>query len=170
MRPLEDEKDVDRRTFLGSAAMAGVAVILAACGGGGGNSPPTGPSGGTNTGTGAGGTGTGGTGTGGTGTTSLTVRLADFPALLLVGGVANVGTLGATPVAVVRNGTASFLALSRICTHQGCQIDIGGPGFNCPCHGSQFDKDGKNVAGPAPSPLARLAATLSPDGAQLTIA
>ncbi len=50
-----------------------------------------------------------------------------------------------------------YLALSDVCTHQGCEVNWSPPDnrFLCPCHGSQYDKLGKNVAGPAPKPLLR---------------
>lgn len=57
-------------------------------------------------------------------------------------------------------------AMSAVCTHLGCTVkyqDVQSE-FHCPCHGSKFDKDGKNIAGPAPRPLPRLDATVTRDG------
>ncbi|HEX2909547.1 MAG TPA: metallophosphoesterase [Chloroflexia bacterium] len=59
-------------------------------------------------------------------------------------------------VFVVQQGQ-EYLALSDICTHQGCEVnwDAKNNLFQCPCHGSQYDLTGKNIAGPAPRPLPR---------------
>ena len=48
-----------------------------------------------------------------------------------------------------------FYAVSSICTHLGCNVRWNGDrgGFDCPCHGSVFDQNGKNIGGPAPKPL-----------------
>ena len=52
------------------------------------------------------------------------------------------------------------------CTHLGCTpnwFDAEGR-FKCPCHGSNFNKDGDVIAGPAPKPLWRCAIKLADDG------
>jgi Rieske Fe-S protein len=57
-----------------------------------------------------------------------------------------------------------LLALYRKCTHLGCVVpwrpdeqsedSLAGSGrFNCPCHGSRFDRYGTVRGGPAPRPL-----------------
>ncbi len=55
-------------------------------------------------------------------------------------------------------GRPQIFALRAACTHLGCvtQWHEGRQEFRCPCHGSAFTKEGKNVAGPAPRPLERL--------------
>lgn len=55
-------------------------------------------------------------------------------------------------VFVVREGT-HLRALSAVCTHLGCTVGRADQGFHCPCHGSLFDAGGRNLAGPAPTPL-----------------
>ena len=52
----------------------------------------------------------------------------------------------------------AFEAISSVCTHMGCTVAPAGDGFRCPCHGSTFDRDGRNTGGPAPRPLARFPA------------
>jgi cytochrome b6-f complex iron-sulfur subunit len=58
----------------------------------------------------------------------------------------------------------SFRAVSAICTHLGCTVNLAGRGFHCPCHGSVFNQNGKVESGPAPAPLPWLLVTLSRDG------
>jgi len=57
---------------------------------------------------------------------------------------------------------AGFFAMSSVCTHLGCmtRYDDARQGIFCPCHGSQYDKQGRVTGGPAPRPLVRLELTL----------
>ena len=57
-----------------------------------------------------------------------------------------------------------FEALSLVCPHLGCQVDIKNAGFECPCHGSQFNSDGGLVKGPANSPLRKLRVETTQEG------
>lgn len=55
-----------------------------------------------------------------------------------------------------------LLAVDATCTHLGCQImweETAGQ-FRCPCHGSQFARDGRVISGPATRPLTRYRVTL----------
>ena len=49
---------------------------------------------------------------------------------------------------LVRRG-AAVSALSAVCPHLGCTVDLGpdGKGFYCPCHTSHFDASGERAAG-----------------------
>lgn len=70
---------------------------------------------------------------------------------------------GASAYVTKRDG--GFYALSSKCTHRGCEV-LWLPGhnsFQCPCHGAQYDADGKNTRGPAQSPLAVLATHVDHD-------
>ena len=43
-------------------------------------------------------------------------------------------------------------AVSLVCTHLGCTVNRVTTGFQCPCHGSQYDEDGIVVGGPSGLP------------------
>ena len=62
------------------------------------------------------------------------------------------------------NGPDGFFTVSSVCTHLGCNVKRAATGFECPCHGSRFDENGRVVHGPAPKPLAWFALSLSPRG------
>jgi len=60
---------------------------------------------------------------------------------------------------------AGIYAISAVCTHLGCLVTHEeAAGFDCPCHGSTFDSDGRVTAGPAPKPLPWLELTVAPSG------
>ena len=61
-----------------------------------------------------------------------------------------------TYIIVQNDGEISNFGLNAICTHLGCVVpwDSGANKFICPCHGSQYDTNGKVVRGPAPLSLA----------------
>lgn len=94
-----------------------------------------------------------------------TLAQADVDAA--VGGLAT--TVGDHPVLVRRVG-AGYEAVSRRCTHAGCETQwlLGTQEFHCPCHGGVFDAAGSPTEGPPPRPLPRLVATAS--GGVITIA
>jgi cytochrome b6-f complex iron-sulfur subunit len=95
---------------------------------------------------------------------TLDLNLAENTALNTTGGTKIVQTL------IVANiGGGAFVALSSICTHNGCTVDYntGVSRFVCPCHGSSFSTTGSVVNGPAASPLASYA--VSKAGNVLTI-
>lgn len=66
---------------------------------------------------------------------------------------------------VVREKNRLYAILAK-CTHLGCTpnwfADEGV--FKCPCHGSQFNSNGANFAGPAPRPLDRCRIYIGNDG------
>jgi Rieske Fe-S protein len=51
-------------------------------------------------------------------------------------------------LAVVQ-ASGSFHALDLTCTHLGCTVLATPKGFQCPCHGSRFDPEGRVLKGPA---------------------
>ena len=62
------------------------------------------------------------------------------------------GKAGQVPYPVVNMG---FVIFSPICPHLGCRFDYAADQnkFLCPCHGSQYTRDGAHIAGPAPRGL-----------------
>jgi len=42
---------------------------------------------------------------------------------------------------------------TAVCTHLGCTVNMVETGYACPCHGSTYDRHGRNTGGPAPRPL-----------------
>jgi hypothetical protein len=75
---------MDRRTFVTSTAVAGVAALLASCLGAGGSTGPSWFSG------------------------PLTIRTSDYPALATPGGIARTQDGNGSPVAVVRVADSSM--------------------------------------------------------------
>lgn len=62
------------------------------------------------------------------------------------------------PVMIINRGTSTqsdFVALSKICTHLACIVELRGKEIPCPCHAGIFDLDGINISGPPPMPLAK---------------
>ena len=59
-------------------------------------------------------------------------------------------------LAYVRNdGDEKFTAISNTCMHVGCPVQANATGFACPCHGGQYDSEGRRIAGPPVRPLNR---------------
>lgn len=64
---------------------------------------------------------------------------------------------------VVREPGRLFVIFAQ-CTHLGCTPDWEPSQniFHCPCHGSEYDSEGVNFAGPAPRPMDRCHIILDP--------
>lgn len=60
-----------------------------------------------------------------------------------------------TKLAVYRDDNGQVHCVSAVCTHLGCIVDWNDAekSWDCPCHGSRFEVDGKVIEGPAISPL-----------------
>ena len=72
-------------------------------------------------------------------------------------------TLPEVPAVLIHNN-AGFTALSLVCTHLGCTVEVQPDGFACPCHGSRFNKNGYPVKGPATTSLKALRVEQTADG------
>ena len=66
---------------------------------------------------------------------------------------------------IIINTGDGFIALSSVCTHQGCQVGYNHSNTNlpCPCHGSVFSTTGSVLEGPADSPLKKYEVTQEGD-------
>jgi Rieske Fe-S protein len=73
---------------------------------------------------------------------------------------------GGPPLAVRRLGR-ELVVVVAVCTHRGCELDPHPDGYDCPCHGSSFDRRGRILAGPAEVALAERRARL--DDGELAI-
>jgi cytochrome b6-f complex iron-sulfur subunit len=64
------------------------------------------------------------------------------------------------------NNDDGLYALSMVCTHLGCLFKWvpSNNRFECPCHGSKFQKNGTYIEGPAPRNLDRYAVTVMTPG------
>lgn len=95
----------------------------------------------------------------------IALALARYPELSEAGGsLALLPDGSSEPVYVIAQDDGSFVALSPICTHLGCTVEITGERLVCPCHGSTYSRAGAVLQGPAERPLARYPAHLSSDG------
>jgi cytochrome b6-f complex iron-sulfur subunit len=61
--------------------------------------------------------------------------------------------------------TLASYGLNAVCTHLGCVVpwNTSENKFMCPCHGSQYNAEGKVVRGPAPLSLALVHANVTED-------
>ncbi len=56
------------------------------------------------------------------------------------------------PVCLYKSGDTYSACLMR-CTHQGCEVEVQGSRYVCPCHGSEFSTTGDVLEGPADQAL-----------------
>lgn len=71
---------------------------------------------------------------------------------------------------VVKDGSQTY-GIEQTCTHLGCPVawDPSSTQFQCPCHGSIFDKKGNVIHGPAPQPLYQHNVTLNTAANTVTV-
>jgi cytochrome b6-f complex iron-sulfur subunit len=137
----------------GSTSSATTSVLPSAAGTSAGNSTSSGGATSAGGATAAGGATSASPGGGG----KQVARLSDIP----VGGSIS-ATLDGKPIILAQPSTGKVVAFTAICTHQGCTVNPDGAVLRCPCHASTYDAfTGKNTGGPARSPLAAIAVTVS---------
>ncbi|WP_152187752.1 QcrA and Rieske domain-containing protein [Georgenia satyanarayanai] len=117
-----------RRQVLAWAGVGAAALTVAACSGEEDTSPPPEPG-------------------------EALATLEDIP----VGESVQVRTSAGAEVVVTRVSEEEVVALSAVCTHQGCTVRRESTELACPCHGSRFAvADGAVLQGPAEEPLPRV--------------
>ena len=93
------------------------------------------------------------------------VAVRNFAQLDQPGGFLKVKPAGSgDTIYILSLGEGRYSALSPICTHLQCTVNIDGASLVCPCHGSTYDREGRVLRGPAERPLTRYRATLEPGG------
>jgi cytochrome b6-f complex iron-sulfur subunit len=99
---------------------------------------------------------------------SIAISIDAASPIAAVGNAALVQT-SAGNFLVARTAQDAFMALTAVCTHQGCTVsEYQNQVYQCPCHGSRYSTSGAVVAGPATLPLRQFATQFS--GNVLTIA
>lgn len=95
---------------------------------------------------------------------ALRLALVHYPELVADGGSLKVIAKGMSdPIYVLALGNRRFAALSPICTHLGCTVEIEQARLVCPCHGSTYDREGRVVRGPAEQALTSFSVELAAD-------
>jgi Rieske Fe-S protein len=139
------EDGIGRRTFLVQSGILAAIAALNACGSLGGSdvTAPMIPS-------------------------NSSIKVGDYSSLASVGGVAMIA-LGSAPIAVVRTGTSSFMALSRVCPHQGGIVNLAQNDFVCPIHGATYNLSGQWIGGQRANSLHQYATSYNAATDTLTI-
>lgn len=139
------ESAIGRRTFLVQSGILAAIAALNACGGlsAGDVTQPSLPA-------------------------NSSIKVGDYPTLANVGGVALL-SLGGAPIAIVRTSTTDFLALSRVCPHQGGLITVSGNDFVCTRHGATFNLNGTWIGGQRTSNMRQYTTSYDATSGTLTI-
>jgi cytochrome b6-f complex iron-sulfur subunit len=98
------------------------------------------------------------------GSSTIDLTSSAYSSLKTVGGYAYNGN-----VIIIRSSATNYIALSSICTHQGCTVGYSNSANKliCPCHGAVYNTSGTVLQGPAPSSLMMYTAIVT--GTTLTI-
>jgi cytochrome b6-f complex iron-sulfur subunit len=96
---------------------------------------------------------------------TLDLTSADYKGLKTAGGFVYKDDI------IIANANGTYVALSKVCTHQGTTVSYRSASNDMYCsnHGSQFNVDGSVKTGPAASGLKVYKTTLSTDGNKLQI-
>ncbi|MEI8112514.1 MAG: Rieske 2Fe-2S domain-containing protein [Bacteroidia bacterium] len=94
----------------------------------------------------------------------IDLNASAYSSLKTVGGYTYNGN-----VIIIRANQSSYIALSSVCTHQGCTVGYSSSAnmIVCPCHGAQYNTGGSVLRGPAQQSLTSYKVSLS--GTSMTI-
>ena len=89
------------------------------------------------------------------------IKEGEFGGVVTIGNASELPAAGSPPVNFPKvkfwltNTEQGVKAIYKVCTHLGCLFNWSNQEgvFICPCHGSQFDRDGTYIQGPAPRDL-----------------
>ncbi len=95
---------------------------------------------------------------------TITVKPEEISELSIPGKGVLISAEGHTgAILLVNLDGQTYLAISAVCTHLGCNLRFSRQFLSCPCHGSTFDLNGEVVRGPAQRSL-RTFETRNSDG------
>lgn len=88
---------------------------------------------------------------------------SEYDELTEVGGWVDEELEDGTEVLLARVDENKFVCVSLKCTHQNCDLEYNPKSklFDCPCHQSSFDLNGKPNGGPATKPLRKFPAEMA---------
>jgi Rieske Fe-S protein len=92
------------------------------------------------------------------------VKISENPSLNNVGGFVLIKKTSEGEVLVVRSGDAQYAALSNVCPHKGCHVEVKSKTLiRCPCHHSAYQIDGTYISGPSKASLRKFMFSLEGD-------
>ncbi|NQT25447.1 Rieske 2Fe-2S domain-containing protein [candidate division KSB1 bacterium] len=95
---------------------------------------------------------------------TYTIDLSDptYTDLTVVGGALKLDVPNLDfQVLIIRTGVETVSALSTVCTHLGCPVELPQDGqIWCQCHNSYFSLTGERLSGPATEPLPQIDARI----------
>ena len=100
--------------------------------------------------------------------TNFAIRIADYPTLAAVGGIA-VTNLGGVPVAIGRTSATTFNIYSLVCPHQSNAVSQSGSGFKCSGHNATWSMSGVWTGGQSTGNLTVYPSVFDPITGLLTL-
>ena len=73
------------------------------------------------------------------------------------------------PICLYNINEDNYLAVLLKCTHKGCELNVGGGIYSCPCHGSEFTLAGEVLEGPAEQNLTSFSTTFDQENIYVSL-